>query len=319
MLIGIDMGGTHMRAALVDESGGIGLERKDSTHASREGREIAGSLAALCRELMNEGERTGSPVRAIGLGIAGKIDTARGMVVFSPNLPTLNGFAVVPELEKALGVPVAMENDANLFGIGEKWAGAGRGIPNWVGYTLGTGVGGVLILGGGLWEGDGLGFSAELGHMVVDPLGPLCACGVRGCLEAHSSGTALVRGVKDAALSGTLEPGTPLHDAWTRGDINPHAVFDAARAGDILASDLFARMGWALGLATANLFTALGIRHAIIGGGVSAAWDLFIGPLRESLASHTTMLAPDDMSIVRSPLGDDAALIGAARLALDRV
>lgn len=319
MLIGIDMGGTHMRAALVDENGGIVLERKETTRADREPEKITEHLAAICREIMAEAEKRGIRVRAAGLGIAGKIDPARGTVVFSPNLPTLNGVSIGPELERALGVPVAMENDANAFGVGEAWAGAGKDLRNWVGFTLGTGVGGVLILGGKLWEGDGLGFSAELGHMVVDPEGPRCPCGLRGCLEAHSSGTALVQGVKDAALNGTLAPGTPLHAAWTQGVLDPQAVYDASHAGDALATALLSRMGWALGLALANLFTALGVNHAIIGGGVAASWDRFIAPLRESLAAHTTMLAPDEMFVLRSTLGDDAALIGSARLALNRV
>jgi glucokinase len=208
-----------------------------------------------------------------------------------------------------------LENDTCVFGIGENWVGAGREISNWVGLTLGTGVGGCLILEGKLWNGDNLGFVAEIGHLIIDPEGPPCACGLKGCLEAHAAGRALLEFVADAASKGALTSG-PLYELWNDGKLNARGVYQCAEAGDSTAQKGFARMGWALGLALANLFTVLGICHAIIGGGVSAAWDQFIEPLNKSLAEHSSMLNVADAVIQRSSLGDDAALLGAARLAL---
>jgi glucokinase len=313
-IIGFDIGGTHLRAALVDEDGQILHQTKMATRSDAGPQAVLERLTAACRVLMGHSGEGDHRVRAIGLGVAGKIDRAAGRVIFSPNLPSLNGYPLARNLEQAIGLRVVMENDANVFGVGESWKGSGQGIENWVGLTLGTGVGGVLILGGRLWMGDNLGFEAEIGHMIVDPAGPQCACGLRGCLEAHASGSALLSGVREAIEAGRLTGGG-LHDLALADRLTPEAVFERARSGDALALDLFQRMGWALGLALASLFTVLGIRHAVIGGGVSEAWEQFIGPLQQTLRQYSSMLDAESAIILRAKLGDDAALLGAAHLA----
>ena len=169
-------------------------------------------------------------------------------------------------------------------------------------------------MGGRIWQGDHLGFVGEIGHMNVHPEGPRCACGLKGCLEAHASGTALRAGVEAAVTRGTLTEGK-LFDLWKAGELTPEEIHACARDGEDVARSLFRRMGWALGLALASLFTVLGIRHAIIGGGVGAGWDQFIVPLRESIAEHSSMLDPSQADIRQSTLGDDAALLGSAFLA----
>jgi len=315
MFIGVDIGGTHMRSALVDNQGKILLRRKAQTDILSGARHVAERLILECRSLMQSADGLGGRVAAAGLGVAGKIDPREGRVLFSPNLASMKDYPLAQHVREGLGIPVVMENDANAFGIGENLAGAGRGISNWIGLTLGTGVGGCLILENRLWSGDNLGFSGEIGHMIVRPDGPLCFCGLRGCLEAHSSGRALREGVETAAAEGILTGGG-LHEKWREGGLTPEFVYQCARQGDPIARGLFERMGWALGLALANLFTALGIRHAIIGGGVSASWDLFIDPLRKSLAKHSSMLDANRMVVLKSELGDDAAPLGAASLAV---
>ena len=315
MVIGVDLGGTHLRTALIDRSGTI-LRRQRTTAGIAFGVDhTTQKLVAECRAQMEAAREEGGQAVGIGLGVAGKIDHRRGWVVFSPNLPAMRDYPLGPKLEAALGLPVLLENDANVYGIGESWVGAGRGIPNWVGLTLGTGVGGCLILDGRLWDGDNLGFVGELGHLIVHPEGPRCACGLRGCLEAHASGSALLAFIAEAVASGALVGG-PLYELWHEGRLNAREVWQLAEAGDPVAQKGFTRMGWALGLALANLFTTLGICHAIIGGGVSASWNQFIEPLHQSLADHSRMLNVADAVIRRSTLGDDAALLGAARLAL---
>lgn len=314
MYVGADIGGTHLRTALVDREGKILRQRKTATDIRHGSRQASDRLISACRELMGEASSHGGRVAAVGLGVAGKIDRLKGKVIFSPNLPAMRDYPLASELENALEIPVVMENDANVFGIGEGWAGSGRGVDNWIGLTLGTGVGGCLIFRGELWNGDDLGFVAETGHLVVDPAGPKCACGLRGCLEAHSSGRALMEGVEEAVAAGVLTGG-PLFDRFKARTLDAEAVYDAAKEGDPAAGKLFHRMGWGLGLAIAGLFTVLGISNAIIGGGVSGGWDLFIEPLRKTLAEYSPFLSLDLMRIQRSALGDDAALVGAARLA----
>lgn len=316
-VIGTDIGGTHMRTALVNEQGRVLRQRKIKTNIQLGAREVSARLTAECQSLVEQAHRFGDPVQAIGLGIAGKIDSRRGTVLFSPNLPAMNRYPLATALHETLQLPIILENDANVFGLGEQWMGSGQGIRNWVGLTLGTGVGGCLILDGRLWTGDQLGFVGEIGHMIIDPAGPPCVCGLRGCLEAHASARALAEGVLEAASQGRLAEG-PLWKHWQNGEPDAQAVYRCAEHGEPVAVALLNRLGWALGLALANLFGVLGIRHAIIGGGVSAAWDQFQSALWESLRRHSCMLDPDQMVIRPSMLGDDAALVGAAKLALER-
>ena len=251
-------------------------------------------------------------VLSIGNRLRGcRKDTQRiGPRRFFPNLPALDGYPLGRKLTEQTGLPVFMENDANVFCLGEAKAGAAAGIGNWVGITLGTGTGGCLFLKGSLWEGDGLGFSAEIGHMIIEPGGPPCPCGSRGCLEAFASARALIRGAENIIRERNISDG-PLYDLFRANSLEAESIYDCARNGDRTAEALFHKMGWALGIAVANLFTVLGIRHAVIGGGVSSSWDLFIEPLKEVLARNLSMLEPDRAVVLRSSLGDDAALIGA--------
>jgi glucokinase len=311
--IGVDLGGTNLRAALVDSRGKIIESRITRVPQTGGAESILKELASQCRALRHAAANLGLHVGAIGLGVAGKIDRAGGAVIFSPNLPALDGYPLGRDLEGDLEIPVRMENDANAFGLGESWTGAARGIRNWVGITLGTGTGGCLFLDGKLWEGDGLGFAGEIGHMIVEPDGPLCPCGCKGCLEAFASARALVSGARRAVFEKELK-GSALHALEAEGKLSAQTIHERARMGDPTAMALFDKMGWALGICLASVFSLLGISHAVIGGGVSAAWDLFSGPLEKALALNCSMLGPGPASVTRGLLGDNAALIGAARL-----
>jgi glucokinase len=314
VVMGGDIGGTHMRIALVEENGNFLHWSKTATDVRAGAKDVVNRLILQCREGMAVAARMERTVSAFGLGVAGKIDRLGGTVLFSPNLPSLARYPLAEVLRSALALPVFMENDADSFGMGENLFGAGRGISNWIGLTLGTGVGGCIILGGHLWRGDDLGYSGEFGHMVIDPNGPECACGLKGCLEAHASSSALYNGVRELVARGELRDG-PLHEAWTAGNLTSEQIHRQAAQGDIPAARLFHRMGWALGLVIAGQFSALGIRHAVIGGGVSKAWDQFIAPLKQSLNAHSSMLKGEEAVVLRTELGDKAALIGSAYLA----
>lgn len=314
--IGIDLGGTNLRAALVSRWGKI-LDLRVAQAVNLDAESISSQLAAQCRKLIRSGAGGNIETVAIGLGVAGKIDPSKGLVVFSPNLPMLDGHPIGRHLEEALQIPVYMENDANVFGLGESFAGAARGFRNWVGIVLGTGTGGCLFLNRRLWEGDRLGFSAEIGHMIVEPGGPACPCGSKGCLEAFASARALAAGA-GRALSVPGGQKGPLGDLQKAGKLSAKTIYECAKNGDPAALALFDKMGWALGIALANLFSALGIRRAVIGGGVAGAWDLFIASLEKTLARNCSMLGPQGAVVVPGRLGDDAALIGAARLGFKR-
>ncbi len=311
--IGVDIGGTNLRAALVDANGKVLDSRRVGVRIDLGAESVSEDLAAQCMSLARAARKNKLHVGAIGLGVAGKIDGA-GTVLFSPNLPPLDGYPLGDELRERTKIPVFMENDANVFGLGEGFAGAAMGIDNWVGITLGTGTGGCVILGGNLWEGDGLGFCGELGHMIIEPEGPKCPCGSKGCLEAFASARALVTGAERLLTAIGAQSG-PLYDLWRTRSLGAGSIYDCAKNGDPLSIALFEKLGWALGIAISNLFTVLGIRNAIIGGGVSAAWDLFIEPLESSLSQSISMLDPELAVVRRGTLGDNAALIGAARVA----
>ncbi len=312
--IGVDIGGTFIKMGLFDEKGGQhGFERLPS-NASGPPEALLQNLVQACRNLTAAAQKAQGRVLAVGLGVAGKLDTREGRVVFSPNLPNMEGFPLAPRLQEALEIPVVMENDANVFGLGERWAGQGRDVSNWIGVTLGTGVGGCLVADGALWLGDQLGFVGEIGHMIIDPQGPLCACGQTGCLEAHASGSALVRDMTKAFQHGTPMPSW-IEEAILGKSLTAEHVFQAAQTGNPQARDLFRRMGWALGLALGNLFTFLGIQTAIVGGGVSQAWPMFFPFLMETLHTTYRMLDSARIKVYRSPLAAQAPLYGAAHLA----
>lgn len=312
--IGIDIGGTYIKMALFDERGERRAFQREPSNAGGPPEDLLAALVRACRTLTETARLQGGRVVAVGLGVAGKLDPTAGRVVFSPNLPNMAGFPLGRRLQEALEVPVFMENDANVFGLGEAWAGQGRHLRHWIGVTLGTGVGGCFVVDGSLWLGDHLGFVGEIGHMIVDPHGPPCACGQKGCLEAHASGSALTRGMIQALESGAPVP-EAIQNAAHAGSLTPQDVYRAAESGDPQAQRLFRRMGWALGLALANLFTFLGIQSAIIGGGVSQAWNQFYPHLTETLQTVPRMLDPSGIRISRTALGPLAPLYGAARLA----
>ncbi len=319
MVVAGDLGGTHLRLALVARDGTIYSLRKEgiATSLRREPLRFLSFVTSLVEELIALARSDGGDVTSVGFGVAGKIDRVRGTILFSPNLPHLNGVPFGEELSKRLSLPVMIENDANVFGLGESWRGKARGWEHWLGITLGTGVGGCLMLCGTLWHGEeGIGFVGEIGHTTVFPEGLPCACGKRGCLEAYASEGGLRRQVAhDSANNWQGCTPTPLFQDQYHPMMTAKALFDLATQGDPYAVALFQRFGYALGVAVANAFTLLGIRRAVIGGGVSEAWPCFAPSLEVSLRENCSMLASHEMVVVKSDLGDSAALLGAATVA----
>jgi glucokinase len=309
LAIGVDIGGTKVAAGVVDQDGRILARLRRDTPAQDPGK-TEDVIAECIRELAAEHE-----VDAAGLGAAGFVDAARSTVLFAPNLAWRNE-PLRAAVEQRTGLPVVVENDANAAAWGETRFGAGHGQPFTVTLTVGTGLGGGVVLGGQLIRGA-FGAAAEVGHMILVPDGRPCGCGLRGCWEQYASGRALVTEARErAARSPTsarllLELGDGRPESITGPMVTMGAV-----AGDPVALESFRAVGAWLGHGMADLAAILDPRVFIIGGGVSEAGELLVDPARETFQAMLTARSHRPTAAVRlAQLGQDAGLIGAADLA----
>jgi glucokinase len=241
--------------------------------------------------------------------VPGPVDSKRGIVLQAPNLPSLINFALKAELETRLGWPVVLENDANAAAVGEMWLGAARGCQDVVSVTLGTGVGGGVIIDGKLWRGAH-GSAGEIGHTAVDPFSGLkCKCGNTGCLELFASATAIVRMTRENLA---LFPESQL----TSDDLTAEHVYEAGRNGDALALGVFKRMGMYLGVGLANLINMIDPEIIVIAGGAVNGWDLFANEMYREVKERAFRAKGQQVKIAKAECGDNAGLLGATRLAL---
>ena len=304
----IDLGGTHLRAALVDQDGNISLRYKQKTPLANDPEIIVQAMVGAVREFQEQTSDT--QIGAISVVAPGTINAEEGMIVTAPNVSSLDEFKLCDALSSELGLPALLENDANAAAVGELWMGAGRGSRTIVCLTLGTGVGGGIILGGKLWRGvDGA--AAEVGHMCVEPFGgTACPCGSHGCLEVYASATAIVRLTREAL---PRHPASSLHVE----QLTSEEIYRAGKNGDRLALEVFHRMGIYLGIGIANLINILNPEMVVIGGGVANGWDLFERDMYDQVAERAFPMLANRVKILRAKCGDDAGLLGAARLAFD--
>lgn len=295
--IGVDLGGTNLRVALVSEEGEI--IRKVRTGTTDQ---VLDVLHASVGQLKDEG------VRGIGLGIAGLIDRKKGRVFVSPNLRAIEGKDLQAALQLHYGVPVYIENDANVAAIGEKLSGAGRGFEHFVLVTLGTGIGGGIISGGRL-----LNVSAEIGHMSINADGEKCPCGNIGCLENYASARAMI--AKAVAM---LERGTEsLLKECCRGSfykLTPEDIFKTALEGDAFSREVLKEAGKYLGVGLANIINMLSPEAIILSGGLVGAWDIYVREAIKEASRRAFRDLFDSVKILPSSLGDEAGIIGAAHL-----
>jgi glucokinase len=316
--IGVDLGGTNLRVAAIDATGSK-LQTVDSrTEGAREA--VIEEMVSAIRDLVRCYSSTHKFV-GIGVGIPGVVDLANGILRSAANLPGWSDYPVVRDLETRLGMPVVLENDANCAALGEQWVGAGQGVEDLCMLTLGTGVGGGLLVHGRPWHGVA-GMAGEVGHMTVISDGRPCGCGNRGCLEQYASASAVRRMAAEAVLRG--EP-TSLHQlAGLSREFTAEAVFYAALHGDRVARQIFDTAGTALGIALANLINVLNLPLYVLGGGLSQAWDMFSPALFRELKKRSIVFrtraqseGPHESPIIApTRLGGDAGLMGAARLAM---
>ena len=317
MVVALDLGGTNARLALVSQTGEI-LARWEWATATMPDQDalvntLAGDLA-VCQKQAGE---LGVEVKGMGMGVPGRVLPQEGRVAFSPNIPALNDCRLVSRLQPQSPWPLWLENDANLFALGEHWLGAGVGHPQMLGITLGTGVGGGLILNGRIWSGTA-GTAGEIGHMTVDPEGRKCHCGNRGCLETVASGFWAVTWVKEQLDQGA---GSWLRELYeTDPDaLQGETLVVAALQRDSLALKAFERVGRGLGQAIAAVVHLLGLSRVVIGGRFARAWEVFDLYLKEEIHRRLTLFPREALSVVPTKLEDDAGVIGAAKLAWDHL
>ena len=312
LTVGVDVGGTKIAAGLVDASGRV-LARERTESPATDPPEIVRTIGELVRSLA--GAET---VEAVGVSAAGFVDKSRSMLVFAPNLAwrdePLKRF-----LEEELDLPVVVENDANAAAWGEFTFGAGEDVEDLLMLTVGTGVGGGIVIDGELVRG-GFGMGAEVGHVTMVPGGVMCGCGNLGCLESYGSGSALVRVSRE--LAGADPDSAKGLVSRAGGDptrITGPLVTEAARDGDAFAMARLAELGNWLGQGVATLTAVLDPNVVVIGGGVSEAGDLLLDPIRDSFERHVTARGHRPMLEVRQALlGNAGGLIGVADLARRR-
>ena len=316
LAVGVDVGGTRIKAGLVDEHGRVVHEIQRRTPGRSTSPDVVEDVVvAVVTELLARPEARDRGTAGVGIGAAGFVAADRGTVVFAPHL----SWRDEPLREKVaarLGVAVVVENDANAAAWAEHRFGAARGESHLVMVTLGTGIGGAVLVDGRVQRGRH-GLAGEFGHMTVVPDGRRCECGNRGCWEQYASGSVLRRTALEVLEAGG-PPAVGLADACggDRDRLQGEDVTGAARAGDSTAVELVAEVGRWLGLGLANLVAALDPGTVVVGGGGSEAGDLLLGPARETLAAHLTGRGHRPVPAVRAAaLGVRAGLVGAADLA----
>ncbi len=315
-LIGVDLGGTNVRVAGVSLQGEVFHRRKESTERECGKEVVIDKLIRMVRRALEREKREGRKVVALGVGVPGVILVRRGIIVSSPNLPDWLNVPLKKMIRKEFSLPVVVENDANAAAFGEKWIGAGKGSNSLVCLTLGTGVGGGIILDGRVWHGED-GMAAEVGHTTVNPDGPQCKCGNTGCLEVYASATGIVSEVRrrlkreESVLKKSFQGREDLFRA--------EDVFRAAKKGDRVSLKVIEQMGRYLGIGIANLVNLFNPDMVVLSGGVTAAWKDFIEIVEEEVRVRAFVIPRERAKIRKARLGDNAGLIGAAGVALQAV
>jgi len=310
----VDLGGTKIVAAIANSRGAILREARIATNSHEGSAGVLARIAALVQDLSSG---LGSPPAALGVGVPGLVDVRTGVTQFLPNLPSQwRGVPMARTLSDALHCPVFLLNDARIATLGEFTFGRGRAAETMVFLTIGTGIGGGVVIDGKLRLGP-LGAAGELGHQTVQRDGPLCGCGSRGCLETLASGPAL--GGEGVRL---LESGlAPVLFEIVSGNISavtPKEIGEAARAGDTAVRDAIYRIATWLGIGIGNIVSALHPDVVVLGGSVAALDDLLLEPVRQTVKERVRMFPVDDVRIERSLLGDKAGPLGGIALAAEK-
>jgi len=312
--IGIDLGGTNLKAAVVHKTDGVVEITKRPTEADQGPEHVVARIADLVDHMI---EGAPGPVTGIGIGSPGPINWERTTVTRPPNLPGWDSINLSDKLRSTLGleIPVIVENDANVAALGSAFYGAGKAYDSFIMITLGTGVGGAIIYRNQIFRGS-TGGAAEIGHMTIDYEGAFANSGVAGAIEGYLGQSFLSDHARDRLVN---YPDSTVHDL-VDGDLDrldPRILYEAAKDGDEAARDLLAWAGHKLGCALGSAINLLDIRTVVVGGGVSAAGDFILDPAREALPDFVMPGLRSDLKILQEVLGNEVSLLGAARLAIE--
>jgi glucokinase len=325
--IGVDLGGTNLRIAAVSSEGQLLEKVNVPTRIAMGAHQVVDDMCEAIHRLTDRYKGEGD-FRGAGIGVAGIIDLEAGIVRKSANLPGWENYHVRDEIERRLGARIFLENDAKVAALGEQWLGAGRNVDNMAMLTLGTGIGGAIVLDGKIFHGMN-GMAGEFGHVTVEPDGVPCGCGNHGCAERYASATGLVRMAREAIEAG--EAPTLAKAAGSDAEFGAKAIYDLAMQGDEAAQRIFRRFGSVLGILLADIVNVLNLPVYVIGGGVASEWDAFAPSMFEELHERSLIYAataseePSGQNqpsgakrwttvIKRAMLGGDAGLYGGARL-----
>jgi glucokinase len=310
LTVGVDVGGTKVLGGVVDASGKVlATSRRDTPRKG--GSELTKTIAEVALELMQT-----HSVTAVGVSAAGFVSSDRKTMLATPNIADWNGVQLDLELTKLIGLPVVIENDANAAAWGEAKFGAGRNQAHMMMLTIGTGVGGGIVVNNQLYRGA-FGIAAEFGHLRVVPEGHLCGCGARGCFEQYASGSALRRHAREAiSASPDLARNLLARGDGTIDGLTGQAITDAAREGDAVALAAFQTTAQYLGAGIASLAVLLDPSCVVIGGGVIDAGEILLAPTREAMKRYMPFAGKHPYpEIVAAELGNEAGLVGVADLA----
>ena len=319
--IGVDIGGTNVKLGLVDERGKVLLRDTFQTKQAKTRAELLEKLSVHIELLVLEARTRKLRLSGIGIGAPGPIDVERGFVYFFPNIPGWINTPLKKILEQRLGLSVFVDNDANAmalgeqrFGAGNPSTGSGRAARNMIYLTLGTGVGGGLVIDGKLFHGSTFS-AAEMGHMVVDPQGPRCACGNRGCIEAFVGNGYFTRQVREK-----LKTHKSILKKWMKEgqELSPKLVQEAARRGDKFSKEQWNLTGERLGTFLAGLANLLNPDRIVIGGGIALGGELVLAPVRAAFKKKAFPISSRFVRVMPAVLGNDAGLVGAAALAFSK-
>jgi glucokinase len=314
-VLGIDLGGTKILAAIVDPGGKIVRTAKKKTRAELGGEQILDRIVDVAKEVTQKADLSLDSLAGVGIGAPGQIDFETGTIVYAPNLGWKN-VALVKHLREALGLPVALDNDVNAVAVAEHRWGAAKGIDDFIAISVGTGVGSGLFIGGKLHHGFN-GTAGEIGHMIIDRDGPPWPASNRGCLEAMASRTAIAQRLEKAMAKGKKTILTEI--AGTKAsDIRSKVLRQALEAKDRLVTKEINRASRILGKMIGSVINLLGPEMIVLGGGVMEACGDHMLPIIDHVARETAISSSaDHVKIVVSKLGDDAGILGAAALVGD--
>lgn len=310
--VGVDIGGTNIRAGVVDDAGHIlGEARRPALAETGLRAAVARAADGIAEAIENAGLSV-KDISGIGMGVAGVLRSKQGICVFSPNFADSRGVPLLPPIREAFGLPAAMLNDVAVQTLGEHKFGGGQGYSQMVMITIGTGIGGGAVIDGELRIGATEGF-AEVGHMTILPDGPFCGCGNRGCWEAVAGRDAIVRRAIGKIQEGRRTAIAEMVD-FRLGSVTPALIAHSAEQDDAVAIEVLEETGYYLGIGIANLIQLYNPEVLVVGGGIAQAGRWLFEPILRTVRSRAHMVPASTCRIVPSQLGDDAGIIGAAAL-----